>query len=91
MKSHIHKHHYKSIVPVRKTKFTILIAVGLLFAATTTQAQGTDFHQRVDARFARTDIRHDRHDIRMDRRDIRLDHRDIRYNHRDLRFDRRCW
>lgn len=66
-----------------KTKFTILIAVGLLFAATTTQAQGTDFHERRDARFARADIRHDRRDIRMDRRDIRFDHRDIR-------FDRRC-
>ena len=71
-----------------KLKFTILIAVGLLFAATTTQAQGTDYHDRRDARFARTDIRQDHRDIRFDRRDIRNDRRDIRFDHRDIRYDR---
>jgi hypothetical protein len=65
---------------VMKTKFTILLAVGLIFAAATTQAQGPAFHDRRDIRLDRREIRNDRRDIRFDRRDARFD-----------RHDRRCW
>jgi hypothetical protein len=60
-----------------KTKFTIMLTVGLLFAAVATQAQ-TPFADRRDIRHDRTEIRHDRRDIRFDRRDIRFD----RFHHR---------
>lgn len=66
---------------VMKTKFTIMLAAGLILAATTTQAQGTFNH---DGR----GVRYDRMEIRNDRRDIRFDRRDIRF---DLRHDRRCF
>jgi hypothetical protein len=62
-----------------KSKFTILLAVGLIFAAATTQAQGPDFHDRRDIRIDRREIRNDRRDVRFDRRDVRFD-----------RLDRRC-
>ena len=67
-----------------KTKFTIILAAGLILAAATTQAQGTFNH---DAR----GVRYDRIENRNDRRDIRNDRRDIRFDRRDLRFDRRCF
>ena len=67
---------------VMNTKFTFLIAAGLMLGAvTTTQAQG--IHQD------RMDIRHDRMEIRHDRQDFRHDRRDLVRDRRDLRFDRR--
>ena len=72
---------------VMKTKFTILLAVGLIFAAATTQAQGPAFHDRRDIRSDQRENRNDRREIRNDRRDVRNDHRDVRFDRRD----RRCW
>jgi hypothetical protein len=69
---------------VMKTKFTIMLAAGLILAATTTQAQGTFNHDGRGVRYDRTEIRNVRRDIRNDRRDIRFDRR-------DPRFDRRCF
>jgi len=73
---------------VMKTKFTIMLAAGLILAATTTQAQGTFNHDGRGVRYDRAEIRNDRRDIRFDRHDIRNDRRDIRF---DLRHDRRCF
>ena len=100
MKSKIHELLNKSIMVVRKTKLTFLLAAGLLLGAVTTQAQGRYGNDR-DVRHDRVDMRHDRQDIRYDRGsmyrdrmdgnygDLRHDRRDINHDRRDLRFDRR--
>jgi hypothetical protein len=69
-----------------KTKFTIMLTVGLLFAAVATQAQ-TPFADRRDIRHDRMEIRHDRRDLRFDRHDLYRDRRDLRFD----RFGRRCF
>ena len=71
-----------------KTKFTIMLATGLILAATTTQAQGTFNHDGRGVRYDRMEVRNDHRDIRFDRHDIRVDRRDIRF---DQRHDRRCF
>ena len=99
MKSQIHELLKKSIMVVRKTKLTVLLAAGLLLGAVTTQAQSRYGYDR-DVRHDRMDIRHDRQDIRYDRgsmyRDrmegdygaLRHDRRDLYRDRRDLRYDR---
>jgi hypothetical protein len=69
-----------------KTKFTIMLTVGLLFAAAATQAQ-TPFADRRDIRHDRVEVRNDRRDLRFDRHDLYRDRRDLRFD----RFDRRCF
>ncbi len=78
-----------------KTKFTILIAVGLLFAATPPPRPRTlTGMTRRNIRHDRVDVRHDRYNLARDRRDDQFyaaqrDRRDLRSDRRDLRFDRR--
>ena len=72
-----------------KTKFTILIAAGLLIAGAT-QAQNTvafndgrDFHNvRHEMVRDHVNIIRDRHEIRNDRRNMRFDRHEIRHDRR---------
>ena len=78
------------------TKITILIAVGLIFAATATQAQNPYRNDHRDLRYDRMDVRHDRYDLGRDRREgnfyaARHDRRDLRFDRHDLRHDRRYY
>ena len=74
---------------VMNTKFTFLLAAGLLLGAATTQAQGRYGNDR-DIRHDRVDIRHDRMDVRQDRRDLVRDRRDLRFDRRDA-YRNRCY
>jgi hypothetical protein len=61
------------------TKFTILIAAGLLFAGVT-QAQNLAFNNK--------DIRNDRHEMVRDHRQMMLDRHQTVRDHQEVRKDR---
>ena len=78
-----------------KTKFTILIAAGLLFAGAT-QAQTVAMNRGMDFRNDRHEmvrdhqaVIDDRHEVRKDHADLMHDHRNIHKGHKVLRHDRK--
>ncbi len=72
------------------TKFTIMIAAGLLLSVAT-QAQGRGSFEPRDTRHDKMEIRHDQQDLRHDRRDLSVDRHDLRVDRReDFRNDY-CW
>jgi len=70
------------------TKFTILIAAGLLFAGVS-QAQNAVAMNKIDFNNPRHEIRQDHHEIRKDKREIKHNHHRIHRHHKVVKHHHR--
>jgi hypothetical protein len=74
---------------IMNTKFTILVAAGLLFAGVS-QAQNAVAMNKADFNHPRHEIRQERHEVRKDRKAIKHNrHKKIHHHHKVVKHHHR--